>query len=408
MDTGDKMSEFKISPKKISSYSQHVTSAAGIMRHYAQEVNSIGGNIRVHNSSDRNIQEALKKLSRKLDEDSRKTKEMGKALHQIAGLYTNTENRVADTYEGNKVSGNLVDSLDGKLLSGGLFGMLGTFGPASGSTAYPMPNAGAEGPTPEEIREAALLSGMVSGGGTILGVSAQGEAKGNVFGASWDTTLDSGIKWKTEKDANGNTIRKLDSVSLISAGAEGEAHVAQGSVKGNIGLLRGEAAGSVGKVGAEGEVGITLYKDGKISPQIVAEAEASAVGAEGKAEGGVGTENNNVHVGADGKLGVAKAEAGVGIGKVSHTDASGNTVEGYGVKGEAGAEAYAAEGRVSGGITICGIKFDVGLTGKAGGAGVKVGGAATSGGVSGSLGAGLGVGGGIDFSIDWSNFKLGW
>ena len=149
-------------------------------------------------------------------------------------------------------------------------------------------------------------------------------------------------------------------------------------------------------------------KDGKIAPRVSGKVEAAAVGAKGSAEGGVGTENNNVHVGAEGKAGVAKASAEVGAGTIYVKNNDGTESKQYGVKAEAGAEAYLAEGKVSGGLTILGVKLNVGAGGKLGGAGAKAGGSVTNGGVSGSASLGLGVGLQLDFSIDWSGFKWKW
>lgn len=87
-------------------------------------------------------------------------------------------------------------------------------------------------------------------------------------------------------------------------------------------------------------------------------------------------------------------------------ETTGQTKTELGAKGKVGAEAYLAQGKVSGGFTIFGIKIDAGVTGKAGGAGVSAEGNVTTGGVSGKIGAGLGLGAGVEISIDWSNFSL--
>lgn len=116
---------------------------------------------------------------------------------------------------------------------------------------------------------------------------------------------------------------------------------------------------------------------------------------------------DNVHIKGEGKLGSAKASAKAGVGRINVEDEKTGKIKTVtGVKAEAKAEAYAAEGRASGGITIFGIDIDVGVTGKAGGIGGSAGLQATTGGVSGSISAGLGFGLGVDISIDWSGFKL--
>lgn len=79
-----------------------------------------------------------------------------------------------------------------------------------------------------------------------------------------------------------------------------------------------------------------------------------------------------------------------------------------GVKGKVGAEAYVVQGKVSGGITIFGVKIDVGIGGKAGGAGISAEGRFTNGSAKGKIGAGLGVGGELEIGIDWSNFSFKW
>lgn len=67
-----------------------------------------------------------------------------------------------------------------------------------------------------------------------------------------------------------------------------------------------------------------------------------------------------------------------------------------------------AEGTVSGGFTIMGIKIKASVTGKAGGAGIGAEGRATTGGVSGEIKAGLGIGAGLKIDVDWSDFKPKW
>jgi hypothetical protein len=120
----------------------------------------------------------------------------------------------------------------------------------------------------------------------------------------------------------------------------------------------------------------------------------------------IGNDDFNAHEKATGELLGAKAEVSAGIGKVSYKDDNGNITTGLGVTGKVGAEAYVAQGKISGGFTVFGIKIDLGAEGKAGGAGVHAGGAITTGGVNGSIGAGLGLGAGLSINIDWSDFKL--
>ena len=67
-----------------------------------------------------------------------------------------------------------------------------------------------------------------------------------------------------------------------------------------------------------------------------------------------------------------------------------------------------AEGKVSGGITVFGVKIDLSVSGKAGGAGAKASAKVGTEAVEGELGLGLGLGLGIKGKIDWTGFKLPW
>lgn len=380
------MSEFRVSPKKISTYSQEIKQISGMIGECAADVQKIGNAVTIGGSSGSGIRTILQKISDNMAHNRKETDQMSSALGRIAVLYTYAEDHAAQGYETPKK----------------------TTEKKNGTVRTAAENIGKAKTSEEPQNEAAVISAMAGLSGKVLGFGSSGEVRGDVLGATWNSKITSGAKWKTETDANGKTVRKLDSLELISAEVGGEAYLARGRAKGNIGLLRGEADVKVGTVAGKGRVSAALYKDGKLNPQLAAGAEVSAVAVQGKAQGAVGTENTNVHMGAEGKLGTAKAKADVGIGKVSYTDSKGKEVEGYGVRAEAGAEAYAAEGKVSGGITIFGVKVDVGVTGKIGGAGAKVGGAATTGGVKGGVSLGAGAGVGLDFSIDWSGFKWGW
>lgn len=239
-----------------------------------------------------------------------------------------------------------------------------------------------------------LLSGGVSGNGTFLGIPCAGTAGYSLVGYETENTWE--ISWDLEEDDVG-----------IAIGRETSGYLARGEASGNVGLLGGEIEGSVGNVSASGEVGVTLYEDGVFSPAINAEIRAEASAAEGSAEGYIGTENTNVHVNGEGTLFGAEAYAQGAIGVITETDElTGTTTTSYGVKGEVGAEAYLAEGEVSGGITIFGVDIDVGVSGKAGGVGATAGGSVTTDGVSGEVGLGLGLGLGLEISIDWSDFEL--
>lgn len=242
--------------------------------------------------------------------------------------------------------------------------------------------------------EGAVLSGSATASGEILGIGVSGKAEGDLIGGS--------IKTKSEAKFD---LENKDFGVEKSISAEG--HLAKGSLSGNVGVLGGKVEGTVGTVGATGKVGASLYKDGKLSPAIEAELKAKAAVAEGSAEVTVGNEEHNIHGNAEGTVLGAEAEASGGAGMITYKDeTTGKTKTDLGVQGKVSAEAYLAEGKVSGGFTLFGIDIDLGVSGKAGGAGVEAGGRVTTGGISGEIGAGLGLGLGLEISIDWSDFSL--
>ncbi len=177
-----------------------------------------------------------------------------------------------------------------------------------------------------------------------------------------------------------------------------------GEISGNIGAGKGTLEGSIGNASAQGSIGLTLFSGGQFAPAIYGEAKAKANVAQGKVSGQIGEDDSNVHVAAEGTLLGAEAEAKFQAGKIVEEDGTVN----YGVEGKVGAEAYVAEGSVSGGFTLFGIKIDATVDGKAGGAGAKAGGKVTGGAAEGELGLGLGLGVGVKIKIDWTNFKWPW
>lgn len=242
--------------------------------------------------------------------------------------------------------------------------------------------------------EGAVLREKAASKGSILSFDSSGSAEGDVIGGSIKTK--SKAKWNPGKGDAG-----------IEKSVEAEGHLAKGKLKGNIGLVGGELSGTVGTVGATGKIGVTLYKDGKFSPTLDAKLKAEAAAAKGSAEAKVGTNEINGHIKGSGTLLGAEVEAGGSIGKITYKDeTTGQTKTEIGVKGKVGAEAYLAQGKVSGGFTIFGVKIDVGVSGKAGGVGISAEGRFMTGGASGKIGAGLGLGAGVEVSIDWSNFSL--
>lgn len=242
------------------------------------------------------------------------------------------------------------------------------------------------------------LTGAVVGGagvaaGKLLGINTSGTAKGDLIGGS--VKGKTSAKWDTKKG-------EISATGQVDANG----HLAEGELSGNIGYLNGSVKAGIGVAAATGSVGATLFKNGKLSPKLQAKAEGSVSAASGEAKVSVGTDENNIHAKASGDLGKAKAEASVGVGMVSTKNADGEEKTAFGAEGKFEVGAYAAEGKISGGLTIFGIKVDASIKGKAGGVGAEVGGSVTTNGVSGTIGAAFGLGGGVEISVDWSEFSL--
>lgn len=252
----------------------------------------------------------------------------------------------------------------------------------------------------------ALKYGKVEVDYEAFGQNIKDTYYGDLIGGSAKYKIDSGLKIDFDEDGN------LDRDSIeVKAGIEGElnGHVATGMISTTSQYHDGKISGSVLSGGAEGEIGISIFDDGKFTPSVYAEVSAEGSVLEGDVDLRLGDENNNIHAAAEGSLlgGEAGLKGGAGVIRIED-EATGQETTTIGVQGEAKAEAYLAEGRVSGGIEIFGIKIDVGLEGKAGGAGAGIGGYVATGGVSGELDVGFVFGLGLDFTIDWSGFKLPW
>lgn len=304
-------------------------------------------------------------------------------IHSVSKASENLVTMLAQSAEAARSAGESFTTVDAQLAKY----VGGETGEKSGQTQ-------ATTPANNDIEwEGSWKNGNIKRNGSIFGFDASGELEGDLFGGKVDTFKKA--TWDTEDGDVG-----------IGAGISAEGYAAKGSARWNIGLLNREINGKVGTVSGKGKIGATLFEDGKLSPALEAEIKGKAALLEGDAKTSFGTEDYNAHIKGSGTVLGAEAEAGVKAGKITYTDkATGTTKTKYGVQGEASAEAYIAQGKVSGGVTIFGIDIDVGVSGKAGGAGVSVGGGASTNGVSGKIGAGLGLGLGLEVEIDWSDFS---
>ena len=334
------------------------------------------------------VGQSLGKLSGQIDRQADAFRSFGKTATSIALLYTSTDDEIAGKGFGkNSGTSGSEQGCEGNTADGGL------------------PSNAEGGSVLEREKDGWRFSGRKAEG-SVFGGSAS--ADGGILGGSASYGF---LNWKAETKAGIQVKYKNGRMNEASIGASGEigGSLAKGSAEGHIGFVKGKVSGEIGKVSAKGEVGASLYKDGKLSPSITAKAEAKAKGATGEVSYQIGSDDYNYNMKASGTLGNASASISGGAGVITYKDENTGALKSeLGVTGKVGAEAYVAEGTVSGGFTIMGIKIKASVTGKAGGAGIGAEGRATTGGVSGEIKAGLGIGAGLKIDVDWSDFKPKW
>lgn len=182
-------------------------------------------------------------------------------------------------------------------------------------------------------------------------------------------------------------------------------HLLQLNSSSQIGIMNGKTQLNVGYAELSGKINASLFEDGYFCPSIGVGAKGKVSVLQGKAERYVGNEDYNLHIKGNGSVLGAEAKADVGVGRIIYQDPDTDQMrEMYGLKAEVGAEAYIAEGKVSGGFTFMGIDVDASISGKYGGGGVEAGGYVGVDGFSGEIGAGLGLGAGVEITVDWSDF----
>lgn len=390
------MSQTKINVGKIVGLTPTVMSAYNNVTYVKNAFNSTRGHIDSKILCRSNIGNRLSNVSNQLNSISCRILNIKSTVEKGANEYYKTDVRIVG------MKNTLIHNLSGKYNSYGNAGAFATSEiskQAADKVKTEEKDASSEFTFGKFLKddwklEGAVLGGSANGSGRFLGFKTKGLAEGDFIGGSVETK--SYAKWDLKEGEIG-----------VNKDIEAEGHLAKGKLKGSIGFLGGELNGSVGNVAATGTIGATLMKDNKFAPsaQIGAKAEASV--AKGEAEIRTGTDKNNVHISGKGSVLGANAEAKGGVGFISVEDPSTHqTKTKFGVEGTVSAEAYAAEGELSGGYSICGIKVNASVSGKAGGAGVEAGGSVTTNGISGKLGAGLLFGAGVEISIDWSDFSL--
>lgn len=218
---------------------------------------------------------------------------------------------------------------------------------------------------------------------------------------TWD--LKNGLK---SSDAKGGATGKI-SFSVVD-----------GKVNRTAENFKETLEASVGNASVEGAVGFSLFSKGLFTPSVYGKVKGKISVAEGSYSGQLGNDDYNVHVKASGTLWGAEAEAGFQAGWILDENESESGAEAgstarkvtrkWRISGKVGAEAYAAQGSISGGFTLFGVKFNASIEGKVGGAGAKAGGKVEDSAVEGELGAGLGLGLGLKIKVDWTDFKWPW
>lgn len=152
-------------------------------------------------------------------------------------------------------------------------------------------------------------------------------------------------------------------------------------------------------VGANG--GVSMFVDGEYDPGIYGNVSADASVLIGSVSGQLGNDNN-IHVGATGSVLSAQAGASGGIGRIVTDD--GDVV--HGISGNVGAGAAIAQGELSGGIDIWGLKIDAGVSAGYGSVGFNLGGELTTGTAGVNLDAAWIGKLGFRVKIDWTDFEI--
>ena len=177
----------------------------------------------------------------------------------------------------------------------------------------------------------------IEGPGQFLGVDSYGKA--GLSGPGYEIINES----KHSMDAeNIYYTREL--------GIEG--HLLKGEVKGEVGLLSGDATVTVGGGSVVGTTEFSLLKDGAFDPSVEIGVDAEAYAIKGEANTQFGNDDYNMHVGGEGYVCVAEASGGIQINE-----------DGVEFGGEVGAAVL--KGEAKGGFTLFGITIDATVEGEA-------------------------------------------
>lgn len=313
------------------------------------------------------IQKSLGNISKSIRNQMEHTQRLSVGLKQISEIYTKTEKSILNSMDSNTT------------------GIINAIFPTDWILWF-------------LIRLITPASAGVAGEVIVFGVPVSGAIGTGYLGGDVSGKTSFGVK---KKDG------KIDSIGVF---AEGSASGYMGEVHGNskIGISETNASAKFITGGTSGAIGMSIYKDGKLTPQAVAKVKAEVAAVSAKAENKIGNDEFNYHTTAKGKALGAEASAETGVGVITVTDKNGKEYRTIGAQAEMKAEAYVAKGEISQGFSVLGIEFDVGLEGKAISAGAHAGVKANTGGIKGDIGASFGLGIGLNFSIDWTGFHFPW
>lgn len=363
------MSQFKVSTTQADAGYQALEETSRLLEELGSEgwrvYTSLSFQIRCREQVDARLRAALQRLERQQEDAHR----LARGLSQSMERYQAAETAVVGEYEG------AAAQTESSILS--FVALLPLLLPLLGPGAIPAlvlgalfsPGWGKNWP------KDSLFGGAVEAAGELLGIGASGSAHWNALG--YELSGERYFGWNEEGDSWGAAIK-----------GEAEGYLLRGGAEGQWGLLSGDVEATLGQVGAYGEAKAVLFEDGTFHPEVSLGAGAEASGATGEINAQFGTDDYNVHVGAEGTAGHAVAEAGVSLSD-----------EGVTLKAEVGAAAL--EGEVEGGFTIFGVNIDVSASGAVGAVGVGGEFNATTNSVSigGNIAALLGLG--LNIKISW-------
>ena len=377
------MAQFTVKPKNAAAIIEAENSVARDLNGFEGDIRSISSSLGFKIAAEYNLRNRLNGAADRVDAHKMCMSSMKSALQDILNAYERTENAIL----GNQIEQNKIEQNQNIPTDGNNSTTDNNRGDGGENDGRGLDNSGSLGAS----FGGALLHGKISKHTNWNGTDVGYDAEGNLV--HFTSKVTGSAEWDMEK---GN----------VGAGIKGKVgfSAADGEIDLTFGNRKGTLKGSVFNVGAEGAVGAAFFSNGKLAPSLYAKASAEASVAKGEISSQHGSDEFNVHSKAQGTLLGAKAEAEGHLGQIERED---GTI-GWGVSGKAGAEAYVAEGSISRGFTVFGVKFDLTAKGKVGGAGVKVGGEATTGNVEGEIGLGLGLGVGLKFSVDWTGFKWPW